>query len=187
LRWKENINMLEEPISALLSDWVTKPYILSQELKRHYQLVQVDIIAEGYATPYEDEAKCLGISNESAESAWVRRVFLIGDNLPRTYGRVVIPQQIYQKYQSQFCQLGNKLLGETLLYHNPQVTRKPFEYGQIDASCPLAEDVKAKNFITQDHKNNLPARRSLFLNQGVPFLLLTEVFLTTLAPYHPCC
>ncbi len=161
--------------------WLTKPYILSKALKRVSQSLTVNVLNQQFDAAIDDEYSILKMS--ANELPFVRQVFLIGDNeVPLTYGRVIIPRATYDAHFPDFEKLGGKLIGETLLYNNPDVERDNFEY-----ACLSADDARCA-FVYQ-HLPQLPldplwARRSVFHMKGMP-LLVTELFLPFLPAYIP--
>lgn len=137
---------------ALISD----AGALSARLRRGCKQISVRVDSQGLSSAFGDEQKILAINENNT---LIRKVHILGDQKPLVHGRVVVPNLTYRKFQVEFDQLGNKLLGETLLYDRPEVTRSPFQYAKV--------------------AENLWARRSLFVMEGYN-LLVTEVFLPTL-------
>lgn len=137
---------------ALMSD----AGALSARLRLGCKEVSVQVDSQGLSSAFADEQKLLAINEKNT---LIRKVHIMGDKKPLVHGRVVVPNLTYRKFQVEFDQLGNKLLGETLLYDRPEVTRSPFQYAKVS--------------------DNLWARRSLFIIEGYN-LLVTEVFLPNL-------
>ncbi len=120
---------------------------------------------------------------QSIEVPFVRQVLLQNeDNIALTYGRVIIPPKTYEVHFSQFEKLGTNLIGETLLYNNPDVTREPFEYAYVNHSHLLAQ--KVFTALAQDSNKDLWGRRSVFLIKSSP-ILVTELFLPSLPLFLP--
>ncbi len=178
LQWVSDISQLTMPPPNLIKEWMTKPYILSQALKRICNTLSVKVIEQCFEKAFIDEYKVIGM--QSAEVPFVRQVLLQNeDNIALTYGRVIIPPKTYELHFSQFEKLGTNLLGETLLYNNPDVTRGSFEYAYVKHSDVLAAKVFAD--LTPE---DLWGRRSVFSIKSSP-ILVTELFLPTLPPYLP--
>jgi len=120
----------------------------------------LQVISWESGSAFIDEATRLGLKN----TAWVmlRQIFLKGDGVPWTFGRLVVPEQTYLQHAEKFDNLGERLLGETLLHNNPAVERSPFEYALLG--------------------QGVWARRSVFTLEGAP-LLLTEAFLPAIPLY----
>ncbi len=94
---------------------------------------------------------------------WTRQIMHYLNGKPVIRAEVILPKVTYEKYQQQFGELGNKPLGETLLYHNDAITRSPFE------------------FKTEE---NIWSRRSTFYWREHP-LTITETFITDLPTFKP--
>jgi len=139
---------------------LVKTYVLSRFLKRLCNHLTLQVISQHVASASVDEQILLNIQENNS---FIREVYLCGDEIPWVRGRVVVPFATYQKYKQDFDNLGNKLLGETLLYNKPGITRSDFEY-------KLGAD-------------GLFSRRSIFdLNNYS--LLVIETFLANI-PLHP--
>lgn len=175
--WVQALSDLTHRPSANMAAWLTKPTILSQALKRHCQQLSVEVLSQQFCAVDNTESALRG---EQADDPFVRRVFLLGDGVPWTYGRVVIAPQTYQQHFTQFTALGSQLLGETLLYGNPQTTRSDFEYAAITPEQSLYREVNNHLALTVPV---LWGRRSTFYLQQAP-LLVTELFLPYLPDYE---
>ncbi|MBI2792019.1 MAG: chorismate lyase [Gammaproteobacteria bacterium] len=179
LQWFNNIDQMRQKPSDLVHDWLTKPYILSRALKRVCQRLEVKIIVQQFENASDDE--CALLNMDSNQLAFVRQVFLCGDDIPFTYGRVVIPPKTYDAHFSQFASLGTNLIGETLLYDNPDVSRGPFEYVYIHRFHPLEKMIFNELPRKKSHQD-LWGRRSVFSIHDSP-LLVMELLLPTLPEY----
>lgn len=159
-QWTNNIANLTG-CSNTIYDWMTKPYVLSAALKRVCDTLSVEVIAQKITQARESEY--LALQMPPSALPLVREIYLKGDEVPWVYCRVVIPPQTYERFATQFEQLGNNLLGETLLYDNPGVVRSAFEYG----------------YFPKEHRFG---RRSIFWMQSMP-LLVTEIFLPAIPAF----
>jgi chorismate lyase len=177
--WVEELITLAP--TADISQWLTKPYILSKALKRVCQTLSVKVIAQNFNAAFDDEYPILNM--EPHEHPFIRQVFLQGDNIPLTYGRVVIPTKTYHQHVEKFINLASNLLGETLLYGNPNVKRGPFEYGEFNKSSELIKEIYI-HLPDMFPCESLWGRRSVFWIKQDP-LLVTEVFLPTIPPFCP--
>lgn len=176
ITWVTEIAALECPPSNSIASWLSKPAILSHALKRHCQQLSVQVIAQQFMPVDQTEQKLV----EGADTTpFVRRVLLQGDGQPWTYGRTVIAPSTYQTYFSQFIALGAKLLGETLLYGNPDTTRSDFEFAMVPKETALYQEIQQSISLTEPL---LFARRSYFYLKQAP-LLVTEVFLPKCPDY----
>jgi len=141
-------------------EWMTKPYILSQALKRICHSLTVEVISQEFTNAHSNEYSLLGLTK--GDVPFIRQVILLGDGIPFTKGRVVIHPTTYQNHFAQFAALGSQLIGETVLHNNnPDVTRSRFEYAHLEEGW---------------------ARRSVFWIKKDP-LLVSEIFLPILPAY----
>lgn len=149
--WVDTVEQAEIPIGhiALMAD----ASALSERLKANCSTLSVQVKSQELAPAFHDEQELLEIQEYNS---LIRKVHLLGDGEPWIHGRVVVPHITYQAFQIEFDNMGDKLLGETLLYDRPNVTRSAFQYAHIT--------------------DNLWARRSMF-TIGTFKLLVTEVFL----------
>ena len=180
LQWVKDPNHIEILPGPDITEWLTKPYILSHALKRISKALTVKVLDQRFGHAYEDEYAILNITPDPLP--FVRQVFLQGDDeSPLTYGRVIIPNATYHVHFPQFETLGTNLLGETLLYNNPDVSRGPFEYVHVPPRHSLATQVY--DHLPIDYpRQPLWGRRSVFWIKTAP-LLVMELFLPLLPPY----
>lgn len=172
--WESSVAALQKQPSSSIRNWLTKPTILSQALKEHCQHLTVDVLSQQFSE-VELSEKALQV----AGTPFVRRIFLRGDDVPWTYGRVVIAANTYQTYFPQFAHLGSQPLGETLLYNNPDVTRGSFEYAVLMTDATLYQEIQASLPLSV---SALWGRRSYFYLKQLP-LLVTEVFLPAIPDF----
>jgi chorismate--pyruvate lyase len=164
-QWVKDVSSLNRKPQEPILSWLTKPYILSDALKRRYGAMTLRVLNQNFQRPHADEA--IALSLDSQERAFVREIVLESNAIARTQGRVVIPQKTYENLKVDLMALGEKPIGETLLYHNPKVQREAFEFAYIE-------------------EKHCFARRSVFiLKEGS--LLVTDFFLTTLDNYDITC
>lgn len=176
--WVNEVPQLCIKPTKEIADWLTKPFILSQALRRVCQTLTVNVISQEFAVAFEDEYEILDIDKK--ELPLVRKVFLEGDNHPLTYGRVIVAPITYRHHFSQFDMLGESPIGESMLYHNPDVTRGPFEFIALDENTLLFQEAALK--YPTAIQAPLYGRRSVFWMKQDP-LLVTELFLPALPPY----
>ena len=181
--WTKNITNLSPP--PAIADWLSKPQNLSQALRRVCCDLSLTIISQKMESPMKDESIRLGLVKrelQTEERCYIRKIFLKGDGVPLTYGRVVIPDNVYKKYYAAFSQLKNKLLGETLLYNNPRTQRSYFEYADIRPPHPLFESILMALPPTFCVPVQFWGRRSLFYMESIDPLLVVDILLYDL-PY----
>ncbi|MBS0290463.1 MAG: chorismate lyase [Proteobacteria bacterium] len=175
--WVKEVKQLEP--CADMAAWLTKPYILSQALKRNCNNFNVKVLEQGYKQPFPEECDILNLKHKTPLPL-IRQVVLQDGTRPLTCGRVVIPF-LSAKHLPGLGQLGTNLIGESLLYHNPDIVRGTFEYAHLAVTSPLVSELIAR-FSTTILENKLWARRSVFYVKSAP-LLVTDLFLPDLGPY----
>lgn len=139
--------------------WLGHQGPLSHALKLLCTELTVQIISQQLDIASSDEQQLLNIQEKNS---FIREILLCGDHVPWVKGRVVAPYTTYLRFKPELDLLGNKLLGETILYNKNEVIRSKFEYMQDD--------------------NNLWARRSVFDLAGYK-LMVMETFLPKLPSY----
>ena len=87
----------------------------------------------------------------------------------------------YQQYAETFDNLGDRLIGESLLYTNPKTTRRQFEFAKLAPEHPIYQDALS-GIPSEKHGENLWARRSIFFIDTNP-LMITETYLPDCPPY----
>ena len=165
MKWVPNASELDPQPPVYLHDWLTKPYVVSEALRKHYQLLTVKVISQSWEA-----------------DLWIREVFLQGDGNSLTYGQVRVPRATFIANQAKFESLGSRCIGETLLYGQKDVTRSGFEFTVIDKSMPLFARV-SKHFSSSHATDYFWARQSIFTLIDSPLTVL-EIFLPTLKPYE---
>jgi chorismate--pyruvate lyase len=163
IKWNDNPLQLSSLPPARILAWLTKPSCLSAALKMHGSVLTVKLLSWQPEQARIDELQRLGLS--LSEPTRIREVILQGDGVAWTTGRVIVPEITYQQFAAQFDNLGEKLLGETLLYNNDKVTRSNFEYALLN------------------EENALWARRSVFTIEKSYPILVTETFLPAIPDY----
>ena len=163
-------------------DWLMRPQVISTAFQLHsHDKVYVRVLEERRTMPLSDEIAYLKAHDAKLGLPWVRQVYLCSGAQPWSFARVVVPETTYLKHQQAFDTLGDKFLGENLLYGRPNVRRDPFEYIGIDRQSPwfiLAGQGMAHPLT----ETLLWGRRSLFWIGEDP-LLVGELFFDTLPQY----
>jgi chorismate--pyruvate lyase len=126
--WVKSLSELDIKADDHFYPWLTKAYSLGNAMKTLCKDLTVQVISQTIATATIDEQHALNIQENNS---WIREVNLLGDGIPWSHGRVIVPQATYAKYKTDFDSLGTKLLGETLLYGKNTVNRSKFEYGLV--------------------------------------------------------
>ncbi len=175
--WKKVIKDLGITIPKKYLDWLTKPYKLGDALRQVCQQLTVNVLEQRFRPSYQDECLLIRAKEElNITECFVREVFLEGDSLPFVFARVVIPSYVYERYISDFSQLGERLIGETMLYSNHKTLRGAFEYAGIKKNHPLYQAITAYLPDTIEKMETYWARRSVFYLDGCYPILITEAF-----------
>jgi chorismate-pyruvate lyase/SAM-dependent methyltransferase len=177
-----NLNQVPEPVRL----WVSEPYVLSKSLRKVCENFAVEVTDQCVKSLYADEVAALKCYDTL--QGFVRETYLGNIGNPVVYARVTMPHSTYQFKKSELDNLGNKPIGETLLYQDPTLTRSEFEVKRITCNDELLFDLLVHNnfFKAEIEKiarvNELWARRSFFTISGNP-ILITEVFLSNIPNY----
>jgi chorismate lyase len=156
--------------------WLEKPYALSKALRAICNNFSLDVIDQSLGVLTHDEAEIL----DSVEIPYclIRQVFLKCDDEPFVYARVCVPHETLFRDRHAFESLGNKPIGETLLYNRKDVSRGEFEIKVSQLDNPAFRNVT----FTNHRYNEIWGRRSLFNYGGSP-LLISEFFFSEIPPY----
>ncbi len=184
--WKSisrtNMDVIPEPVRR----WLSEPYVLSEALRKVCENFTVEVTEQRVKTLYADEVAALRCYD--ATQGFVREAYLGDTGNPVVYARVTMPQSTYQFKKTELDNLGNRPIGETLLYKDPTMTRSEFEVKRITCDDELLFDLLVHNnyYKAEIEKiariNELWARRSFFTISGNP-ILITEVFLSNIPNY----
>ncbi|HZI25556.1 MAG TPA: chorismate lyase [Chryseolinea sp.] len=177
-----NLNQVPEPVRL----WVSEPYVLSKSLRKVCENFAVEVTDQCVKSLYADEVAALKCYDTL--QGFVRETYLGNIGNPVVYARVTMPHSTYQFKKSELDNLGNRPIGETLLYRDPTLTRSEFEVKRITCNDELLFDLLVHdNFFKAEIEkiarvNELWARRSFFTISGNP-ILITEVFLSNIPNY----
>lgn len=166
--WQPADKVIEQAMPDNLHDWLVEARAITPMLQALFSDWRLDVHCEKMASLLPEEMGFLSTSNPQA---WVREIFHHGEGKNWIYAKLSVPNQTFELYQSQLESLGDKPIGATLLFNNPDVVRSGFSYRIIktddmdyQAACQALDE--AQEFW---------ARRSVFSWQNQP-LLLTEIF-----------
>lgn len=175
--WQQTLN--SKIVPSNIHCWLTKPKIISTTMQACCENLTLSLLSQQQAQVLPDEAEILELNSD--EQALVRMIYLCGNSVPWSFGRVIVPQPTYKKYQQAFDNLGTKPIGVALLHYNPKVRRSKFEYTELNSGHTLFQlAIQSHSFETQPI--NLWARRSLFFYNNLP-LLINEVYLPNIPKY----
>ena len=153
-----------------LRGWLSDRASLTRCLKARHADFRVSPVARGFAPPFPDEARLLGLHPRM--HAYVREVLLMGGGHVRVFAHSVLPRASLRGGWQGIARLGAKPLGEAL-FADPRIRRLDLTSRRLDARHPLYRAAGRHTELTVHH---LWARRSVFCLNGHP-LLVTEVFL----------
>lgn len=159
-------------------DWLVHVGSLTARLRQRCSAFRVQVLRQGLALPYADEARLLRL--RAGELAWARDVLLLCGGSPVVYAHSVLPQASVRGGWHLFAGLGTRPLG-AILFSDPLVRRMPFAFRRLDGRHPLYH--RAAEAAGPD----LPAlwaRRSVFERRAKP-ILLTEIFLPRILKLQP--
>ena len=184
--WKSISSTNLDTIPETVRRWLSEPYVLSESLRKVCEHFTVEVTEQRVKTLYADEVAALRCYDTT--QGFVREAYLGDTGNPVVYARVTMPQSTYQLKKSELDNLGNRPIGETLLYKDPTMTRSEFEVKRITSDDELLFDLLVHNnyYKAEIEKiariNELWARRSFFTISGNP-ILITEVFLSNIPNY----
>lgn len=183
--WVKSVEDLKIAPTEKVIPWLEKPKNIGAALRKVCQELKLQILDQSFDQPTLDEEHLLNSNGHYAEeqSCFIRQIYLIGDDMPFTYGRVVVPKHTYLQCIAAFNALGNKLIGETLLYNNPKTTRSSFEYAAISRAQALYGFATKQLPNTSSKPATLWARRSIFHIEGIHPVLISEVLLSEIPGY----
>lgn len=144
------------------SSWLQEAGSITARLRRRWPELQVEVLDEGLRAPQPDECERLNVGQDAI--CWVREVQLHESGHLLVHARTVIVDWSDHNPWHKVSALGQRPLGE-LLFSLPDLQRSPLEFA---LARPLPSEHNRRIRTT-------PARRRVFLREGVP-LLLTEAF-----------
>lgn len=177
---KDSLVLEEKRIQENIYKWLVLPNNLTETIKKTQANFTLNVLNQSFDNPYLDEINAFHDYPVDATYAFIRKVFLEGDDKPMIFARVVVPEETYLNYQDELTQLGRSAIGNTLLYNDPQVIRQAFEYKLIEPHDEMFHELGLLNQVARS--DSLWARRSIFV-MPKGYLLITEVFLKAIPVY----
>lgn len=178
--WKALTSTRADHMPETVREWISRPFILSHALRRVCGNFSVEIADQRMKPLYADEIAALKCYENTY--GYIRETYLGDIGNPLVYARVTMPEYTYVANKESLENLGNRPIGETLLYRHPSMTRGEFEVKRLSQDDELLFDALVHfNYYRAviervSRENELWARRSLFTLSGNP-LLITEVFM----------
>ena len=172
--WHKKHDPIMPPPPTHMVKWL-KTQVLSKALRKIVPNLGLEVVSQATGKPHADEAKKLMLQSTDALPL-IRQVNIGAPNSTCLYCRVVVPSTLYQQEKQTFDTLGNRFMGETLLYNQPNVHRSQFEYAVLTRQHVLYQEaLKHSQSLLPQFPTELYARRSIFYLPVLP-LLITEVF-----------
>ncbi len=172
--WHNEHDPIMPPPPAHMVEWL-KTQVLSKALRKIVPNLGLEVVKQAISTPLPDEAKKLSLNSAHALPL-IRQVNIGTPDSTCLYCRVVVPPTLYQQEKETFDTLGNRFIGETLLYNQPNVHRSAFEYAVLNHRHILYQEaIEHSQSLLSHFPTQLYARRSIFYLPVLP-LLITEVF-----------
>lgn len=155
-------------LSAHEKAWLYQPGSLTNQL-RALGAFTIEIVDQGYAEATATDSAVL--PGTEGALMWIRSVLMRIEGRPFVVARSIAPNQAVQTEWDALANHGLRPLGE-ILYDDPSITRKPFEWAMLAADDPLY--ATAHQYCEENAR--LLARRSTFIRHDQP-LLIEECFL----------
>ncbi|HET7729839.1 MAG TPA: chorismate lyase [Usitatibacter sp.] len=168
-RWRRAAPSHADPWRA----WLVWPGSLTRRIVARSTDFHVVVARQGPAMPHRDEHRAIGLARRARAHA--REVTLVADGRPVVVAHSVAAAAGLRGPWRAVAGLGTRPLAE-VLFSDPRLRRRPFEYARVDRRHPLWK--RARALLARD-PGPLPARRSLFILHGHR-LMVTEVFLPAL-------
>lgn len=152
----------------LLSNWSE----LTPKLKFFMPNIKVTLLFHAQGQAYNSE---LEILRQSQNSLTEIREVILGEERPFMFSRTVFSKNIDHIERANFSGLGEKRLGEILFAEDSIYRRKFIEYTRLNSEQGswLYKKAKVQNIHCP---REVWARRSLFVREESPVLLLTDIF-----------
>lgn len=162
---------------ASLSSWLTKPYQLSTHLRAS---VPNYAFRCHWAKAVTLSPFAMALLNTEQTAGWQRIGCHYDGDEPLVFGSVLMSEQDYQGLAQHFERVGERPVGEALLFAHPAVKRGPFAFCQLThLQCPQAFE------CLKTRKAQLWARYSHCELFGHSFVVLEVFDLERLPEFKP--
>ena len=165
--WSEH-NFAHGPLRR----WLAATGSLSARLARTGDVFSVQVLRQGRLPLLPDEAAALGVAD--ARLGYVREVLLKVDGQTVVFARSVTAHAHSLGAWRSVRGLGSRPLAD-VLFKRSGITRQALQYQRFKPATALQRQVQQ---LCPGAPRSLPARRSVFLRQGAP-LVVMEVFVTS--------
>ena len=183
--WKTITSTDGDPMPEAVRDWLSKPFVLSNALRKVCVDFSVEVADQCIKPLYADEIAVLKCYE--TPMGYIRETYLGDVGNPLVYARVTMPESTYVANKENLENLGNRPIGETLLYKDPSLSRSEFEVKRVTQDDELLFNTLVhSNFyraeIGSSRETEMWARRSVFTISGNQ-MLITEVFMPDIPKY----
>ncbi len=179
--WVDSISSLEVLPNVNMTKWLTKPFVLTQSLKKISEDFKVTLLNQSFHAPLIQECLAFDSPLDPETPTFIRQVVLSDGDKPLSYGRVVIPKKTYDFLSCDLAGMGEQPFGEFVLYTRSDYERSSFDYIHMKSfkSYPYLVEYLDNDF----QYSQTWGRRSIFSLSGHP-LLVIEVFMPNM-PHYP--
>ena len=171
--WGDSLQDEIVAISEPMQLWLSKTNRLTQSLDHIVKHWNLDLLHHGVLIPTPDEKILLGSTGDC-----FGRVILHKDaEKPLVLGRVIIPQETYDKFSVELDAIGASSIGEKFLFRKKHVLRFPFKYALLSV-----ENDRISKWVNEESLDLdfVYARTSIFTLEEKYPLLVSEFFLCEL-------
>jgi len=155
-----------------LRRWLAATGSLSARLARTGDVFSVQVLRQGRMPLQPDEAAALGVMG--ARLGYGREVLLKVDGQTLVFARSVTAHAHSLGAWRSVRGLGSRPLAD-VLFKRSGITRQALQYRRFKPGCALQRQVRQ---LCPEAPRSLPTRRSVFLRQGEP-LLVMEAFVAS--------
>lgn len=165
--WQSAGEFFQQTLPEHLSAWMQHPR-LTQSIEAKFDH-QIQLLQQNFSQLEPEESQLLNARPGSR--CWLREICHQGDSKRLVYARTVVPEITYERFSNEFNALGERSIGEMLLFKDPNIQRSELKYCLINAKHPLY----ARCVEILDKAPHYYARQSTFHWQEYP-LLIIEVY-----------
>jgi|APSaa5957512535_1039671.scaffolds.fasta_scaffold50188_2 chorismate lyase len=171
--WSDSFQGEAATISEPMAVWLSKTNKLTQSLDHIVKHWNLDLLHHEALIPTLDEKILLGC----ADDCFGRVILHKDDEKPLVLGRVIIPQETYDRFSVELNAIGASSIGEKFLFRKKHVLRSPFKYALLSVRSGRISEWVSEGSLALDF---VYARTSVFTLEGKYSLLVSEFFLSEL-------
>lgn len=176
ISWQHTVPQRLDTASSNIKEYLLFTGSLTQKISDESNgKFSLTVLANDWQTLCVDESQALSLNKD--EQGFIREVLIYADELPVIYAKTIFPAETLNETNTALKQLGNQSLGD-ILFKSDNCSREYLEYATLDKTNALYKRIEQHSSL--HNQENIFARRSLFLMQEKPLLVL-EAFLPDLA------